>query len=42
MARRSGLSQSAASRIWRAHALEPRGTRTFKISEAPQITQKSP
>ncbi|MDE0206449.1 MAG: helix-turn-helix domain-containing protein [Candidatus Tectomicrobia bacterium] len=42
MARRSGLSQSAVSRIWRAHTLEPRRTRTFNISKNPQVTQKSP
>ena len=32
MARRSGLSQSAVSRIWRASGLEPHRTGTFKPS----------
>ena len=42
MARRSGLSQSAVSRIWRAFALEPHRTKTFKLSKDPLFAQKSP
>ena len=40
MARRSGLSQSAVSRIWRAFALEPHRTRTFKLSKGPLFIEK--
>ena len=36
MARHTGLSQSAISRIWRGFALEPHRTRTFKVSENPR------
>ncbi len=32
MAARAGLSQSAISRIWRAFALQPHRTETFKLS----------
>ena len=35
MAERSGLSQSAVSRIWRAFALEPRRSGTFRLSGDP-------
>lgn len=38
MARRSGLSQSAISRIWRAFALEPHRSKTFKLSKDPLFT----
>ena len=40
MARRSGLSQSAVSRIWRAFALEPHRTKTFKLSKDPLFVEK--
>ena len=40
MAKRSGLSQSAISRIWRAFALEPHRTKTFKLSKDPVFTEK--
>lgn len=40
MARRSGLSQSAISRIWRAFALEPHRTKTFKLSKDPLFIEK--
>ena len=41
MARRSGLTQSAGSRIWRAFALEPhRSARTFKLSKDPLFIEK--
>ena len=35
MARRTGLSQSTVSRIWRAFALRPHRSETFKISKDP-------
>ena len=35
MARRSGLSRSTISRIWRAFALQPHRTETFKLSADP-------
>lgn len=40
MARRSGLSQSAISRIWRAFALQPHRTETFKLSNDPLFIEK--
>jgi transposase len=40
MARRSGLSQSAISRIWRAFALQPHRTETFKLSRDPLFIEK--
>lgn len=40
MARRSGLSQSAISRIWRAFALQPHRTETFKLSTDPLFIEK--
>ena len=40
MARRSGLSQSAVSRIWRAFALQPHRTETFKLSKDPLFIEK--
>ena len=40
MARRSGLSQSAISRIWRAFALQPHRTETFKLSADPLFIEK--
>ncbi len=40
MARASGLSQSAISRIWRAFALQPHRTETFKLSSDPLFIEK--
>lgn len=40
MAKRSGLSQSAISRIWRAFALQPHRTETFKLSTDPLFIEK--
>jgi len=40
MARRADLSQSAISRIWRAFALEPHRTETFKLSSDPLFIEK--
>jgi transposase len=40
MAARSGLSQSAISRIWRAFALQPHRVKTFKLSKAPLFIDK--
>ena len=40
MARRSGLSQSAISRIWRAFALQPHRSETFKLSSDPLFIEK--
>lgn len=40
MARRSGLSQSAISRIWRAFALQPHRTESFKLSTDPLFIEK--
>ena len=40
MARRSGLSQSAVSRIWRAFALQPHRSETFKLSKDPLFIEK--
>jgi transposase len=40
MARRAGLSQSAVSRIWRAFALQPHRTETFKLSRDPLFIEK--
>ena len=40
MAARSGLSQSAISRIWRAFALQPHRTETFKLSSDPLFIEK--
>jgi transposase len=40
MARRSGLSQSAVSRIWRAFALYPHRVETFKLSKDPLFIEK--
>ena len=40
MARASGLSQSAISRIWRAFALQPHRTETFKLSTDPFFIEK--
>jgi transposase len=40
MARRCGLSQSAVSRMWRAFALQPHRTETFKLSKDPLFIEK--
>lgn len=40
MAKRSGLSQSTVSRIWRAFALKPHRSETFKISKDPLFIEK--
>jgi transposase len=40
MAQVSGLSQSAISRIWRAFALEPHRSETFKLSSDPLFIEK--
>ena len=40
MAHRSGLSQSAVSRIWRAFALQPHRVETFKLSKDPLFIEK--
>jgi transposase len=40
MAEQVGLSQSAISRIWRAFALQPHRTETFKLSNDPLFVEK--
>lgn len=40
LAKRAGLSQSAVSRIWRAFALQPHRTETFKLSTDPLFIEK--
>jgi transposase len=40
MAQAAGLSQSAISRIWRAFALQPHRTETFKLSKDPLFVEK--
>jgi transposase len=40
MARRSGLTQSAVSRIWRAFALQPHRSEAFKLSSDPLFIEK--
>ena len=40
MAQRSGLSHTTVSRIWRAFALQPHRTETFKLSAAPFFIEK--
>jgi transposase len=40
MARRCGMSQSAVSRIWRAFALQPHRSETFKLSRDPLFIEK--
>jgi len=40
MAERSGLTQTAVSRIWRAFALQPHRTESFKLSKDPQFIEK--
>ena len=40
MARATGMSQSAVSRIWRAFGLQPHRTETFKLSNDPLFIDK--
>jgi transposase len=40
MARHAGMSQSAISRIWRAFALQPHRSETFKLSQDPLFIEK--
>ena len=40
LARRCGMSQSAVSRIWRAFALQPQRSETFKLSRDPLFIEK--
>lgn len=40
MAKRTGLTQSAVSRIWRAFALQPHRSETFKLSTDPLFIEK--
>lgn len=40
MAKRAGMSQSAISRIWRAFALQPHRSETFKLSKDPLFIEK--
>ena len=40
LARRCGMSQSAVSRIWRAFALQPHRSETFKLSRDPLFIDK--
>jgi transposase len=40
MARATGLNQTAISRIWRAFALQPHRSETFKLSSDPQFIDK--
>lgn len=40
MAQACGLSQSSVSRIWRAFALQPHRTETFKLSKDPLFIEK--
>src|SRR5205823_5480446 len=40
MAQATGMSQSAVSRIWRAFALKPHQTESFKLSPDPQFIDK--
>jgi len=40
MAKRCGLSQTAVSRIWRAFALQPHRSETFKLSKDPLFIDK--
>ncbi len=40
MARKSGLSQTMVSRIWRAFALQPHRVESFKLSTAPLFVEQ--
>jgi transposase len=39
LAKQTGMSQSAVARIWRAFALQPHRTETFKLSKDPSFRQ---
>ena len=41
MAKEMGLSQSTASRIWRAFGLQPPRQETFKLSRDPLLVEKT-
>ena len=41
MAKATGMSQSAVSRIWRAFGLKPHRADTFKLSTDPLFVAKS-
>ncbi len=40
MAAAAGVSEASVRRIWRAHGLKPHLTRTFKVSNDPQFSEK--
>src|SRR5208337_1051761 len=40
MAKRTGISRMAVSRIWRAFGLRPHRSETFKLSTDPQLVEK--
>jgi hypothetical protein len=40
MAKATGMSQSAVSRMWRAFALQPHRVETFKLSKDPLFVDK--
>jgi hypothetical protein len=40
MARKTGLSQTAIVRIWRAFGLQPHRVESFKFSKDPQFVEK--
>lgn len=40
MAKRSGISRTSVSRIWRAFGLRPHRSETFKLSTDPQLVEK--
>lgn len=40
MAQASGLTQTAVTRVWRAFALQPHRSETFKLSKDPQFIEK--
>ena len=42
MAKASDLSQTTISRIWRAFALQPRRSQTFKLSKDPLFVERVP
>src|SRR6266498_1440940 len=42
MARATGMSQTAISRIWRAFGLKPHLVKTWKLSSDPQFIDKGP
>jgi hypothetical protein len=40
MAAATGMSEASVRRIWRARGLKPHLVRTFKLSRAPEFTEK--